>query len=149
MALPAKKLRPSRLTCLSGVLMLSLTNLSEGQPYDKSKKTRILISQGGSPMRPVLEFAVLTRNSINPTLNAPWSLSLHLPEGISLPRKEFSKSDLDLNKGFPRFMVPLSMKKGPTGGYSLSYRLTSFTCTKDKKQCFREVHTGSFIYHPP
>lgn len=71
------------------------------------------------------------------TLDAPWKLEVKGHEGLAFAKTTFNKADMD--DKLPGFVVTGKTDKAKG---DLEYSLTSFICTKDKTQCFREVHTG-------
>lgn len=71
------------------------------------------------------------------TLDAPWKLEVKGHDGLTLAKTTYGKADMD--EKLPGFV--LTAKADKASG-DLEYTLTSFICTKDKTQCFREVHSG-------
>lgn len=82
-------------------------------------------------------FKVEPKNDMIVNFDAPWKLEVKGHDGLTLPKTTFARGDLD--EKLPGYVV--SAKAGKPQG-DLEYSLTAFICTKDKTQCFREVHTG-------
>jgi hypothetical protein len=87
-----------------------------------------------------LRFAVSAGKGVHLNLDAPWSLQLDEVKGITLARSKFDKKDFDEKSGQFAVKVTKSAKQG-----ELRYKLVAFTCTADKKQCYREVHKGGVV----
>lgn len=73
---------------------------------------------------------------------APWQLNLTQAEGLMPEQTELILKDL--SRTLPGFSVRAAMlpDRKPQ---SLHYKLISFACTQDKKQCFREIHEGQWV----
>lgn len=92
--------------------------------------------------------------------SAPWQLSIKLPEGVVVyewdsSKRAFSKDSVGQNKSgnfvfkkvdpsLPGFTLSFETPK-KISNYKSSYKLTAFTCTQSKEQCFREIVEGSVL----
>jgi hypothetical protein len=69
--------------------------------------------------------------------DGPWRLEIQSADGITIDRKKFEKTDLDFTHPGWKVLGKTSATSG-----EIEYRATVFVCTKDKAQCFRDVHKG-------
>ena len=90
-----------------------------------------------------LTFKVEPNTGMNITLDAPWKLALEAKD-LSFAKTSLAKSDMDT--ALPGFVVKTMAKPAASQG-QLKYTLTAFICTKEKTQCYREVHTGTFDWN--
>lgn len=84
-------------------------------------------------------FKVIAAPGIKVTLEAPWKLALKQSDGLAFAATDFNKAAMD--DKLPGYVVATSAAPGKDAG-KLTYALTTFVCTDNKSQCFREVHNG-------
>lgn len=94
--------------------------------------------------KPSLTFQVKPATGMLLTFEAPWSLKFESQTGFQTDKSSFSKSDLD--ESLPGFSVPVKAEAGKSES-SVQYKIVTFACTEDKKQCFREVHKKEFSFN--
>lgn len=102
--------------------------------------TPVLTKEG----EPSLKFLVRPSEGMLLTFEAPWSLKFESQSGFKTDKNSFSKTDMD--EALPGFSIPLKAEAG-TDEATVQYKLITFACTKDKKQCFREVHKNKFSFN--
>jgi hypothetical protein len=74
-------------------------------------------------------------NVIN--VEAPWKLDIKKSDGLKLTSTQLKQKDF--LPAIPGFL--LKAKPDKDAG-ELEYNLTAFVCSKNKENCFREVHAG-------
>jgi hypothetical protein len=90
-----------------------------------------------------VEFKVKAHNDYLITLEAPWSIELSNPKGLSFyNKKEVFKSKKMITK-LPGFKEKVQLKAGAKES-SFDYKIKAFVCTKDKKRCFPQSLKGSY-----
>jgi hypothetical protein len=82
-------------------------------------------------------FKVVPEGNMVINEDGPWRLDIQSADGVNMDRQKFEKADIDFK--FPGWKV--NGKTSATSG-EIEYRATVFVCTKDKAQCFRDVHKG-------
>jgi len=92
-----------------------------------------------------LQFKVKPADGMLLTFEAPWSLKLEAVEGVKSEKTRFSKKDM--SESLPGFTVETRPVSGSKSG-KVDYKIVTFACTKDKKQCFRESHQQSYTFSP-
>lgn len=107
--------------------------------------SKVAISQKKDGDLLSIAFKVEPHQGLKVTLDAPWKLVIE-SQDLSLAKTTLSKADLDAN--LPGFVVKTATKPKASQG-KLQYTLTSFVCTEEKTQCYREVHTGFHSWNHP
>ena len=89
---------------------------------------------------PNLDIELVIQPDENMKINqdGPWKLEISNLEKANAAKTKLVKEDM--NFSLPGFKLSLN---GAQAGGKCDYKLTAFVCTKDKSQCFRDVHTGS------
>jgi hypothetical protein len=87
-----------------------------------------------------LTFKVVPKTGMKINLEGPWKLELKDAADLPLAKTTLVRADLD--EGMTGYTVTTTAKPAKTEG-TVNYSLTSFICTTDKTQCYREVHTGT------
>jgi hypothetical protein len=64
-------------------------------------------------------------------------------EGKDLSFEKTTLGKADMDTALPGFVLTTAARPTAPKG-QIKYTLTSFICTKEKTQCYREVHTGAF-----
>jgi hypothetical protein len=88
------------------------------------------------------------REGLKLNLDAPWQLTLGECTGIVVAEKVYKKKSFDPETG--KISVrgtrsggeKKSGKKNEKSAHFCAFTLVAFTCTRDQKQCFREVITS-------
>ena len=116
--------------------LFSSVAIASGTP----EHSRIEVSQIPAPDGLALTFKVTPHAGMAATMDAPWKLEVEDKDLV------FSKNPLvrtDVDAALPGFVLRATTKPSHPKG-QLKYTLTSFICTKEKTQCYREVHKGTF-----
>ena len=121
------------LSICAGLFFLTTTALGFGKPEHSGVVIDTANISGGKQF--TLKIKAMNNMVIN--FDAPWKLEIKGHEGLGLTKASYAKEDMD--EKLPGFLVQ-STPENPKG--TLEYSLTAFVCTKDKTQCFREVHSG-------
>jgi len=87
-----------------------------------------------------MTFRVIPEGNMVINDEGPWRLDLVKSEGLSLAKTKFERSDFDFK--FPGWQFASTSAPASAAG-EIEYRATVFVCTKDKAQCFRDVHKGT------
>ena len=98
----------------------------------------------GENMR--LEFKINAGNGLHVNQDAPWTLELKEAPGLSFSQMKWNKAALD--KALPGFSATTTAKPSQTKGV-VSYTLTAFVCTDDKKLCYRDILKGELPWQKP
>lgn len=92
-------------------------------------------------------FIIVPNKDFAVNKEGPWKLELKTNQEIyKFEKTEFKAKDLDMS--IPGFQTTFALlKKEAIKGEETvgTYKFVAFICTKDKKQCFRDVHQGSFF----
>lgn len=81
-----------------------------------------------------VEFKIIPDTNMMINHDGPWKLDIKDSAGLDLdPTKPTMNFDL------PGFTIKTKTQPTATKG-KISYKLIAFVCTKDKSQCFRDVH---------
>lgn len=67
----------------------------------------------------------------------PWKLEVKKADGLAFAKTTMTKDDIDFKT--PGWTLATTAKPAKDAG-EVEYAMTVFVCTKDKTQCFREVH---------
>jgi hypothetical protein len=86
------------------------------------------------------DFKVETIGAIVINTDGPWQLQVKQHEGVAFASTELKVKDFDVK--IPGFRMTSTAKPQKTAG-KLSYKMIVFICTKNKEQCYREVHEQS------
>ncbi len=90
-----------------------------------------------------VEFKVKAHNDYLITLEAPWSIELSKPEGISFSNKKDVFKSKKMIEKIPGFKETVELQDGAKES-SFDYKIKAFVCTKDKKRCFPQSLKGSY-----
>jgi hypothetical protein len=116
-----------------GILTAALISIGANAPkHSKVEFSHVQATNGSSK----LSFRVVPNSGLKITADAPWKLQIKSSEGIELTATEYDRTKF--SESVPGFEIPVS-KLNATAG-KLSFKLTSFVCTENKTQCYREVH---------
>ena len=86
-----------------------------------------------------LTFKTIPATDLVINKDGPWKLEITFPGKLSFDKKEYKRPDWKEDiAGFTALSGPSKVKSE-----SIKYKMTSFVCTKDKTQCFREVIEGT------
>jgi hypothetical protein len=116
---------------------------AQGGPTPEHSKVEV--TQEATAKSLTLTFKVVPQTGMTVTADAPWKLEIEAPD-LPLVKNPLGKGDL--REGLPGFVVE-TQERPKTKDGELKYKLTSFICTKEKTQCYRDVHTGSFRWSSP
>lgn len=108
--------------------------------FAEAKHSEVIATASKAGDQVAIEFKIKFPEHIAINHDGPWSLVF-----TKAPELKFSKAkwDLkDLSDSLPGFKVTTSEKPKAKAG-TADYTATVFVCTKDKTQCYREVHKGS------
>ena len=90
-----------------------------------------------------VEFKVKAHNNYLITLEAPWSIELSNPRGLSFSNKQEVFKSKEMITTLPGFKEKVELQSGSKEA-SFDYKIKAFVCTKDKKRCFPQSLKGSF-----
>ena len=102
--------------------------------------SHVEVSQMAAPDGLALTFKVKPHDGMTATMDAPWKLEVE-DKDLVFSKNPLVRSDVDAS--LPGFVLKATTQPTHTKGL-LKYTLTSFICTKEKTQCYREVHSGTF-----
>lgn len=102
--------------------------------FGKPKYSSIQVKDDNSKQQMIFQVVPTENMAIN--ADAPWKLEITEAKGVDLPTRKFGKEQL--NEDIPGYAVKLNKAKEKSG--SIAYKFIAFICTKDKTQCYREVH---------
>lgn len=125
-----------------GMALGSASALGFGDP--KHSSVDVETKKAGEKI--TFDFKIKANEGMKTTFDAPWTLEIKGHDGLSFSQTKMTKAELDEN--LPGFSVTTSAVPTSAKG-ELEYRLTSFICTADKTQCFREVHKGKAPWTTP
>ena len=130
-------------SCLTiGMALASASAFGFGEP--KHSSVDVETKKAGDKM--TFNFKIQPNEGMKATFDAPWTLEIKGHDGLSFSQTKMTKSELD--EKLPGFSV--TTLAGPSSAKGeLEYQLTSFICTTDKTQCFREVHKGKAPWATP
>jgi hypothetical protein len=129
------------LKSLAGALFMVASSGAVAASAPEHSKVAISQKKDGDSLAVV--FKVEPNKGMNITLDAPWKLDVEAKD-LSFAKTTLAKSDMDT--ALPGFILKTVAKPAASQG-QLKYTLTSFICTKEKTQCYREVHTGTFDWN--
>lgn len=72
-------------------------------------------------------------------LEGPWKVEVKKADGLTLAKSTLVRGDFDEKDA--QFKVVTTAKPAKPEG-EIEYKYVAFVCTKDKTQCFRDVHEG-------
>lgn len=125
------------------VLLASSHSFAKGTP----EHSKVAVSQKKQGEGLTLSFKIEPNKGMNATFDAPWKLVV---EGKDLNFAKTTLGKADMDTALPGFVLTTTARPNAPKG-QIKYTLTSFICTKEKTQCYREVHTGAFDWsldHP-
>lgn len=129
----------SKATCSARTLLIAGALLSAKMAFafGAPEHSAVVIDAKDQGTEKQFTVKITAKEGMAVNFEAPWKLEVKDHDGLALAKTSFVKADMD--EKLPGFVVQGKTEK-PSG--SFDYNLTAFVCTKDKTQCFREVHKG-------
>ena len=90
-----------------------------------------------------VEFKIEAHDNYLITLEAPWSIELSNPKGLSFSNKEKVFKSKNMVSELPGFKEKVLLIEGAKES-SFDYKIKAFVCTRDKKRCFPQSLKGTY-----
>jgi len=103
-------------------------------------KATIKVSPHLDGNKTLLTFATIPGDGLKINGEGPWKLEIKSHKGFKPSNTEFKRPEWQ--EDVAGFQVPVTIEKGMKSG-EVSYKMTTFVCTKDKSTCYREVVEGT------
>lgn len=121
------------------ILALALVSTSALAQMGEPKYGAVVVESKAAGDNLEFHFRTEPKDGMAINLEGPWKLELKTHEGLTFAKTTFTRAELDEKTAGYKFATTAKPAK-PEG--ELEYSFTTFVCTKDKTQCFREVHKG-------
>jgi hypothetical protein len=115
-----------------------------GKPEHSAVKVSVKPGELAKPADPptkIFTFELQMQPDMVLNHDGPWKLEIKAHDGLGLAKTTFDKAELD--DKIPGYAVTATAAKAAG---ELEYQMTVFVCTKEKTQCFREVHKGKYSW---
>lgn len=123
---------------------LSFSMHSGAQAQELAKHSSIAVSKEKlKDGRLQFTFKVIPSEKMIINMEGPWKLDLKKHDGIEFATTKLVKSDM--RETLPGFLAESNSPPAAKSG-KIDYQMIVFVCTKDKGQCFRDVHKETFAW---
>jgi hypothetical protein len=116
-------------------LVVSMVGIAAPAP----QHSKVNATANSAPTGVEFKFVVEANKNMTITFDAPWTLELVNAKDLEFASNRYGKAELD--EKLPGFVVKTAKAPSVDKG-EVEYKLVAFICTKDKTQCYREVHSG-------
>ncbi|MBF0441595.1 MAG: hypothetical protein HQK54_06795 [Oligoflexales bacterium] len=130
----------------NSILAISLYLLITGFGEPKNSTLEVNVTKNKEETLTLL-FKVAPKENMSITVDAPWELTMTDTEGLSLKTDKNIFTTKAFDPKIPGFRVESGKINTSKASGVVSYKLKSFICTKDKSQCFQEIHKGNINWN--
>ena len=102
----------------------------------KTARATVRVTGAAAKTGSTLTFATVPGDGLKINGEGPWKLEIKTIKGATTATTEFKRSEW--KEGIAGFEVPATLDKD-SKKVELSFKMTTFVCTKDKTMCYREV----------
>ena len=120
------------------IIILAYFSMAFGE-----KHSTVEVQSKVQEQKAALDFKIKADDSYMITIEAPWSITLSKPSGLSFKNKKEVFKSKNMNKELPGFKEELQLDPSAKK-HSFDYKIKAFVCTKDKKRCFPQTLKGSY-----